>query len=255
MGDISELRGLVFCVSFLGLLVLLYLWMPAQLFTSEEYRDVEVPDIFEGIDVYSFADTDTFTMNETGGFDPPLESSYYVYELDDGDGYFGGHDIDFWYKDANESDHFVKNQHLYSVFLIILVHDMNFYDHNGVNLGTLLNVSDIEDNSLDNYTSRFNVKCEHLSYTAIFAYNATLYGNFTHAWDYHGLNVFCGISFDQVSTSYNAFDLIGKLLFWQLPEVETHVNAIISLPIWASICYLVYIFILRTIGAIFGGGA
>jgi len=63
-----------------------------------------------------------------------------------------------------------------------------------------------------------------------------------------------GINFDQTGTGYNAWDLIGMLLFFQLPDVHWIINILLALPFWVPVAYLTFIFILRAIGAIFGGG-
>jgi len=254
MGDISEMRGLIVCGTFLGVFVLLLMWMPPELFTAGNYRQVVVEDVFEGVDVFAFADTDSWCLNETGGWEYPLDNTMYVRNVDDGDGYIGGHDVLFFYRDANETPLETWTHHLYGGFLITLVHDMNYYDTNGIDQGQQLTVAEIEANSDDNVTSKFYLKCSHFTMVQIYGYNGTTFNSFTHAWNNWGLYSFWGVDFEHVSTSYNAFDLVGKLLFWQLPSVNVYINALISIPMWICIEYLLFIFILRVIGAVFGGG-
>jgi len=256
MGDISELRGLIVIVTFLGVSFLLISFMPTALYSPGKTRTVETPE-FEGIDVMNFVDTANTAMNETGGYTDPLDSTWYIVDpIDDGDGDLGGHDILYRYRKANQSTHEIIHDHLYGVFIFTFSHDMDHYDKSGVNRGTVLDVSEIEANrNEDNKTSAFTVKCGHFSCKAIYNFNSTKWNNFTHAWNHNELYVFHGINFDQVATGYNAFDLISRILFFQMPEGNAILNAIIAIPIWIGIGYIVVILIYRTIGAVFGGGA
>jgi len=100
----------------------------------------------------------------------------------------------------------------------------------------------------------YTIQCSHFQMKGFFGYNDTLYSSPSQAWDHHGLWILLGINFDQMSTGFNAFNLIGMLLFFQLPMVHPIINYIIAVPIWVCIIYLSFIFILRALGAIFGGG-
>ncbi len=62
------------------------------------------------------------------------------------------------------------------------------------------------------------------------------------------------IEFDQVNTSANAWSIMSQILVFDLPEVNSIINILISVPIWIGIAYLSFIIILRVVGAIFGGG-
>ena len=255
MGDISELRGLIVIVTFLGVSFLLIGLMPAEIYVAGETRTIETTE-FEGIDVLSFADTANLCMNETGGAYEFGAPTWYRMQVDDGTGDLGGHDVEFVYRIANESTHELRNEHLYGVFIFTFGHDMNHYDKNGIDRGTILDVSEIEDNrNPDNDTSMFTIKCSDFNARLIMNYNGSKWSNFTEAWDHNELYAFHGINFDQVSTSYSAFDLIGRLLFFQMPEGNLILNAIIAIPVWVGIGYIVVILIYRTIGAVFGGGA
>jgi len=105
-----------------------------------------------------------------------------------------------------------------------------------------------------NNRANYKAQCAHFFVRIYFGYDETLYSSPENAWNYHGLNMLIGIDFDQVSTGYNAWSLIAMLLFFQLPEIHWVINALIAVPIWLCVGYLSFIFILRSIGAIFGGG-
>jgi len=254
MGDISELRGLIVVMSFLGAFVLLIGAMPSDFYTAGDMRAISTPEeIFETIDVYSFAETKTIWLNESGGSEWWIDPTFCIEDVD-----IGNWDIDFYYKDANESGLSCRLIHIHYEWIIWPAdHHLKWFDKTGVDQSDssgYLTVEDIQTNSVSN-VSRWRAVCDHTTYYTSFAYNTTLYGNFTHAWNYHGLYAFFGVNFDRTNTSYNAFQLISMLLFFQMPAMNPILNAFMAIPIWICIAYLIFILLLRAIGAIFGGGA
>lgn len=256
MGDISEMRGLITAVTFLGVLTLLLMWIPAEFYTMGESRQISTPDIFETMDIYSFAETKTIQFNETGGNYWILDNTLYRVDVD-----IGEWDCDLYYKIANETGLSLRLYHKFFIWIFFASsHNLNWADRQSVdrtNGNGYLSVSAIQNNAdpNNNASSVWRASCEHFTYHVSFAFNATTYSNFTHAWNNQDLYAFFGVDFTHVDTSYNAFQLMAMLLFFQLPMINPYVNALLAIPIWACIAYLVYIFILRTIGAIFGGGA
>ena len=250
MGDISELRGLLFVVTFLGSLVLLIAWIPPQLFEASEGRTVGAPEMFESIDVWSYAETFTYRMNETGG--GTIGTMYYI--TNDGLD-IGNRDFTFYYRQANETPLEVKMQHNWIWFIFPQLEIMEWKNYQGVSRGLYLSVDEMEADSPDNSTVQYRVISpkKNFQYFASFSYNASIYGNFTHAWDFHGLWFFWAVNFDQVGTSYNLAQLIGMLLFFQLPDINIYVNALMAIPLWACIAYLVLVFFVKVIPFIGGG--
>ena len=249
MAEIAKLRGFIFAVTFLGTLFLLIAWIPAELFEADPSREIWVPEVFEGIDVYAFAETKTIQLNETGGQTSMYDSSYYDMHVD-----IGGRNCDLEYKKANETTLQLFLIHYWTEWVIIpYSHKLHWYNNKGINQGNILQVSEMQaDDTLDEGKVTYRAQCKHFTYHSTFAYNTTLYGNFTHAWNYHGLYGFFGIKFEDVDTSYNAFELIARLLFFQMPDIETHVNALMAIPMWATIAYLIYAFITSVIPFIKG---
>lgn len=250
MGDISEMRGLVTVVTFLGVVVLLIAFIPNQFYTASGARNVNVPDVFEGIDIYSFAESKMIGLNETGGSIWWADSNYYHVDID-----IGSRNFDLYYKRANKTNLNLFVIHIWYEWIFIPYdHRLTWYNYQGIEKGDYLLVSYLEEDGEDG-KARYNIECSHFRAYSQLAYNNTLYSSFEDAWNNHGLYAFFGIDFDQVNTSYNAFALLGMLLFWQLPEVHWIVNILLSIPLWICIAYLTFILILRAIGAIFGGGA
>lgn len=254
MGDISELRGLIFVVSFLGVLALLISWIPVEIYTAGSMRVVSTPEaLFETFDIYSFAETLTIQLNETGGSDWIVDPTFYEISID-----LGNHDITYYYKKANETGLASALMHRYNIYLIIpTTHRLEWFDNDGVRRDVgdnFLEVASIQNNiNEDNSTSSFRASCEHLSYRTVFGFNSSLYSNFTHAWNQHGLYVLFGVNFDDVGTSFNAFELVAMLLFFQFPNTNPYVNAMMKIPVWVAVGYLAYVLVIKVIPLIAGG--
>ena len=255
MGDISELRGLLTVISFIGVTVLLIGLTPVQ-FYAEEYEGLTItpPEVFEAVDIQRFQETWECRLNETGGYEKG--GGYYMMEIKNtGQEFFGGHDLNLWYKKANETSLDLHIEHWYAKWIFFLVQDgLEWINPKGISRGFILMGSEL-DTDFNTTEIEYTAKCKHLEVKAFFGFNETLYSTPTEAWNHHGLWVLIGINFDQTATGYSAWDLIGMLLFFQLPNVHWFINALIAIPLWICIGYVAYILILRAIGALFGGGA
>lgn len=252
MGDMSEYKGLITVVSFLGVFVLLLGLFPYDLLVaSDSNRAVDVPsELIEVMSIYSFAETKTVYLNNSGTpwwLDP---TNWLYWDID-----IGSWDIDLYYTKPNQTV-YTKTMNLvhvwYDWWIFPADDHLEFFSSSGESLGEGLTVLEIGTEN----PQTFRATCSHTTYTVGMGYNDTTYSNYSDAWDHGGVAVFCGVNFDQVNTSYNAMNLISTLLFFSMPaETPLIIKLIISIPIWACVAYLMFIFVLRTIGAIFGGGA
>ena len=248
MGDISELRGIITIGSFLGVLVLLMVWIPTP-FLVAEYggRSLQTPEYFEAIALEKYA----VIFNETLDGTHPYANGMFHFLSEE----LGGPIIHFYYRPANVTYEVMFRMTHVDMWWIFMTgeHSMNFY-WQGVDVGTYL--SDTTVNlAYSQGDLSFVVSCNHVELDLMFAFNETAYSSPTEALDHYDLYMLIGVEWDQVSTSMSAWDIIGMLLFFQLPNVHWMLNAIIAIPIWLGIAYLSFIMILRAIGAIFGGGA
>jgi len=240
-GSMAELKPLVLVISFLGLFALLISIIPGQFFT-ESYggRGVDVPEYFEAVDITSFFETYNFTIDDKDMFQKEWD--------------LGGHN---WIMNADYGDEFIglgkKN---YWWFLWVGTEKLIFRSSRGINRGQFLNRQEL-DADYDNTTSYCEYVCEgednpSLSTTMYFGYNTSLYDTPSEAWENEELYVLQGLGFDQVSTSRNAWNLVGMILFFQMPDVHPIINAIIAIPLWVSIVYLTYVLILKAIPFVSG---
>jgi len=256
VGDISEMRGLVVTITFLATLIFLLVLFPQQFYALDyEGRTVDVPEYFETLDVQCFASVWEEKLNETGF--KTETSEYYWKDID-----IGNHDFDVCYSKANLTHHNLRITHYWTEWVIIpWAYHMDWYNRKGIrrssieggNQGIITGSQINEDFEIE--FAEYKVEHAQRFWVRVYiGYNTTLYESINNAWDYYDLHMFVGINFDQTATGYTAWDLIGMLLFWQLPEIHWVIQALISSPFWACVAYLAYIFVLRAIGAIFGGG-
>jgi len=245
MGDISEMRGLVTVISFLGVFILLIGLIPAQFLVAEyEGYEPKVLHQFEGIDIQSYKFLKNWTANH---------QDFDKFTL-------GGHTLD-WGTSQVAWDT-ISFHHWTTWFIFPVAHSMDDIIHakTGINRATppydVLYLSDMDlDYDNDGLNGlRYTVRCKHLQLDYYFSFNETLYDDPTNALQNDALWILSAMDFDQASTSYNAWNLVAMLLTFQIPQVHWIINALLSFGLWACIAYLAYILVLRAIGAIFGGG-
>lgn len=251
MGDMSELRGLVVIISFLGAMTLLLSWIPGAFFVATEGRNVYVPEWFEAIELYSFVDTKTVYLNDTGGSLWWVDNTFRIKDID-----IGNYDIDLYYKRPTTGFYNLFLIHIhYDWYVFPSDHRLEFISMRGIDRDIVLDINEINtDANGANYTE-YRARCKHTTYHIGLSYNSTAYSSFSDAWDNGELVFFAGVDFDHTNTTYNAWNFVSMLLFFQLPEIDIYTNLLLGIPLWIGIIYVSYILILRAIGALFGGGA
>jgi len=243
MGDISEMRGLVVIFSFIAVFVILMGLIPSQFLMADyEGRTVNVPDYFEALDLLFYVNTMNLTLDDSGS----LQGGFYIYSFD-----FGGHNLRLLDK-VNPNELWMQHYWYWLIFPTAH-HYMDWVNRDSTNRGNSLSASELD----SDYTKgniRYTVKCDDFQMDVFFGFNETTYSTPSEAWQNNELSLLLAIEFDQVNTSINAWSLISMLLFFQLPDVHWIINALIAIPLWIAIAYLAFIMLLRTIGAVFGGG-
>jgi len=102
---------------------------------------------------------------------------------------------------------------------------------------------------------QYNIKNSHTKLTVSFGFNNTLYDSPLTCFINGGnLDLCFQIQWSDRNTSMNALDFISAMFSFRLPDVEPTVQAMIMAPILGALMYLTFIFILRIVGAVFGGG-
>ena len=240
MAASGELGAFITVVTFLGIITILISTVPNEfMIHAQNYRSISVPEYFESVDITYFAATKNFTLdpNKATG---EIYGWYYI------DFSLGGHDFTIEWKYPEG----IMLKHVEKWWIFVTGrHNMNWYEkRQGSNLGTKLKSEHLttyyDENRKD---AQFIVRCEHTQLSVFFAYNTTKYSDILEAWENNELAVLFGINFDQVNTSYNAWNLVAQILFFQNPDIHPAINALIAIPIWATIAITVYILILKAI--------
>ena len=307
MGDISEMRGLIVCVTFIATAITLILLIPPSFMSIGANQQVNPT---EGNTRNILAYNDTYFLNYTGNRDgtpagtPPL-NHVHSQLLD-----VGGHSVLFtesFYKIDNDPL-FMNLTSYWFVFQTEMAQDIwgyrynqedfKWYNQNGTDTTTnieievndgnaifgnvyhwvshdVLTLAQVDmdahtqnstlNNTLYNPQIQYTLKSSSTTFQAQFSYNISAftapsqaYQNLTRMGNETstgGLSLTIGIDFSERASQINAWDLITGFLFFQLiPQLPTTISLLIEVPIWIAEAYLIFIFILRVIGAVFGGG-
>lgn len=250
MVDVPPAKNFIVVVSFLGIYAALLVLMPAGLASADwEGREATyASDYWELPDVEVLATFHNITADNGG--------AYYSEDWGIDEGF--GHN--FLFK-INIVDDEVKaeNQHYY-IFIIFPYghHNMDWIAKaNGVNYGGTFYESDFNEVATINDEGDFNVtsaaytlKCDHVSMHAVVAFNSTAYANCSEAFDNDELTFEFGIEWDELGTGMNAWNLISQILFFQAPDINPLLNAIIAVPLWAAIGYLAYALVMVAISVL-----
>lgn len=264
MGDISELRGLVVVGSFITVTILLMMWIPVEFaVSSEQQRIVEPPEYFEAIDISSFAETWSNNFDDGSLFYIGPIGWWRQTEVDgDADGDFGGYDIDFYSDQDKAYNGRIMVRWVWYWWIIptgsksLTWYDVNGFDVSDMYVGDKTLTGDQLNSDYENEGKmEYNLKSGSFTIKVYFNFNTTIYDTPVEAWENDDIHTLFGIEFDQTQTAYSAFDVLAMVLFFNLPDCNWMIKALIAVPIWISVAYLTFILVLRAIGAIFGGGA
>jgi hypothetical protein len=240
----AENITLVTVISFLSMFFILVASMPSGILQSpQQGKVINVPEYFEAIDLSYFAATKNFTLG----------TGYVVYDFA-----LGGWNFQFEVNDVNQGFLLFT----YDSWAIFKWNYESFTWHN--NKGITVSVNEgiylrggshniLKWTQLDpNYDSNsslceFTLDNPKTQCKIYFAFNTTRYNSPYAALQSGDLNCLIAIGIDKVNTSINAWNFIGMLLFFQAPDVHPLLNAIIAIPIWVMIAWLIYILILKAI--------
>lgn len=233
----SFLTLTTFLATFVILLSLGVSSAPALFYDPEEYKQHEYSEYFNSASIQKFNASWAYQMNETGG--KKIMGYLYVVDVD-----IGNRNFDFEYTEANYSNPYCQIRHFYTTWWIIPnVHNMHWYNDIGQKRSTtskpyyLKGASLNEDYANDHLP--YTVKCSHFFVKVYFGYNETIYSTPLEAWNHHDLHILIGIDLDQYGTGMNALSLITMILFFQAPQINPYLNAIIAFPLWFCMGWLI----------------
>jgi len=249
MAAATESRILVTIVTFLAAFFILVMTIPSSLVASpQQGRVVDVPEYFEGIDIQSYADIYAINLTATD-----------CVEYDDFD--FGGWKMH--YEDWGFSPYpYVISIYTYSKWWIFEwdYQYFHWHDREGINRSQMFSFGawgekrgvsyEALDNAYEDFGEdglRWTLKNVYTQMVVYVGFNQSAYDSPSEALNAGDCSLLLCMNFDQMNTSFNAWNLIGALLFFQLPNVHPAINALIAIPIWVMIAYLIYVLILKAI--------
>lgn len=240
-GYLGELKPLMVVISFLGIFAILAGTIPGEFYAaSYEGREINVPEYFEAVDISSFMETYNFTIDDPSWFEEEWE--------------LGGYN---WIMNADYDDNFIglgkKN---YWWFFWVGTTNMKFRNTQGIDRGTFLNQEELNED-YDTEKDYTKYTCEgdddpSVGCTVFFGFNTSKYDTPSQAWENGELYFMQGLGFDQINTSTNAWNLVGMLLIFQMPNIHPIINMIIAIPLWICIAYLIFALILKVIPFVSG---
>jgi len=226
-------RNLIFIVTFLSSFILLLGIMPSGFsYSGKSYSNYTYPDYFDKSDVehIAFFENGTLTRGVTPltlDFNPDVNMKFYI----------------FWFVIGDN----IQFQHITWEWFIF--HTAHYMDIEEAGLALSKN------ETLSNWESDFNasilypVECNHVTVKVWLTDSNSSRNDIGEAWDDGEIDVSMGFGFDDIRTTFNAWDIVGRLLMFQAVEIgiPLFINIILVMPIWASIGYLIYRLILLAI--------
>lgn len=271
MGDMSEMRGIIIVVTFLGVISGLILAMPPQLLRAASVQNTQAYTVknllasnqtdywyynFSGL---SNHDSGAYQIGgywlTMGEFAPYVngttltDNASRCFRLEEQDAITW---LDYYYN--REDALFYNNQsEKVSVQTVITIHNWFWGtdDHLSSEVLTM--------NYLVNHPTdlSFVIQSSRGSFELKFTYDHSAYTSPLDAYNHMHLSMIVSVDFSERATQINAWTLILGILFINtnaIQGMDQTVIWIIRLPIIACLLYLSFIFVLRVIGAVFGGG-
>lgn len=234
-------KGVLFCVVFLGVFALMIGYMPPQMFyndTIPEYSERVTPSEYwtsEDIKTLLYGDEDY--SNVSTAFYLDIERG--TLETVNIEGY--------WQRLSGDYDQWVIRRYWYQWGFWKQVQDiLPVIPRNTRSEPKWLSQEDIyhEDNLDDSANfSRIDMKDNSFNYVLFMSYNYTEYDSLQEAVDDGHVLIEMAMGWEYESGALSGWDIIARLLFFQpIPEIgDALLTAIIALPIWTSIGFLVFV--------------
>lgn len=263
MGDISEYRGIVVVAGFLASFVLLSTLVYSTFAVSPAItnRELNVPDYVDVSNTIAYNYTDTFSFNMTN------TTALTGTGVQD----FGGWYMQEWWLKRGVRYTFLSKYARWGLFEWWWG-DGTWFSSEGVEIsspslfvtppdrtlqsGQALSESKLDSDYANDLQLKYKVNFGDHEQDVWFFFDESKYSTPSEAWDMSELTGFWGITWDQTKTTYNAWEIIGMILFFQRSDVvDPFTRTLVYTPIFIGFAYIAFILILRMIGALFGGGA
>jgi len=257
-------KALVFVFTVLGVFALLLGTMPGDFIIqtwNPNYRDAETKETFDAADVLMYDNADSGKLNYS---DAPIQYDF---------GLSGGQKLEIdWVTEKLPEGYWAPFTSIYLRHLIKQTmgywtdyHNLNVYDSSGVPIGTgWYKDKIIKANLVDHWDSDKNAtiliaKCDHITTNIIFQPRNSSW-SIGDSWDQEKLNFALSYDVNWNATGVSAWTIVAQLLTFQAPDLGIGgvggiiLNAIIAIPTWSLIAYIVYKIVAGIIPFISGGG-
>jgi len=242
------IKTVIFCVTYLCAFIAIIGLIPSDFYAqSKTYTQFDMPSYFSQDDVQhikhfenaSIHDAVPYSDNEWLDFNPDANFKF----------------VARWYNDA--TGRYIRLLHVTWEFWWLWNGDYlecpdvaEYYGHSSIFKTDLQTAWD------SNYNASifYPFACEHITVKVWFAdYNATR-NNIGSAWDENHLNIAIGFGFDDYETKLSSWDVMGRLLTFQSPEIfgasgaiATTLNLIVGIPFWVAVAVCIYLLIMEVI--------
>lgn len=255
MASRAEVGLFIFLVTFLGVFAYLVSTMPAEFATaSKEYVQHDVPEFWQAVDVVKLNYSDAFRFNSSdyGGV---LGAHWVSFKV-------GGWDVQLRWITGGGGPYHILFRRLEKWWIFIInAEDCKWYHEEkavhyhpfGDPESYAVRPEDIAQYFDEDGYATFRIECSRFTMTIHMYYNTTKYDSFTDAYYANDWHALIGVTWDQLNTAISAWDLIGRILTFQAPEVHPAINILIAIPIWAATAILVFILIVKVIPFVGGG--
>lgn len=248
-GNLAELRPLIFAAAFVGVAVLLVGWMVAEtptLFVGVDPGDSAIVEgstsplsLLAWNETYILNITDTFEyLIEIGAWDVRVEKwdstkSFYMETYNYWSIFNWNMDPFYWYKDN-----------------VDVTHDYGYPTPSRERI----DISQLDADFAANKTLEYKAKNTRTEFSVTFGFNSTKYDEPHDAYDGDEMQMIFGVAWDERDSNVNAIGFISGLFTFSLPGVPIYVSALIWVMLFPPLAYLTFIFVIKVIGAVFGGG-
>jgi len=228
-GTLAELRPVLVIMSFVSVFVVLAAMIPAQFAVSSPNMDgVTIPTAYEAYDIVLYNSTELH-INHTGG----AVKGYWGDTID-----IANSKIIF--QSWNTTNQYGVNAQLQASYYIFYPTEWErmTWTINGEEYPNVIYYSDLDTLAGEYDDLEFHVVYGSVSRTLIFHWNTTTYSNPSTALDADGMRLIIGVTWNELETKINAFTLLTQILFFSMPDIHWALNAILAIPLWIGIVYV-----------------
>lgn len=248
----NTIRTVIFCVAFLGAFIGFNALIPSEFFVaSKDYIQYEIPEYFTQEDIQHikhflnyttpFGDQVLFDFNLA---DNPTNQKITVMWLGP-----PTQEESFWFA-WTTWDMWLGPFYMQTISSMWITNSITGQRTNVVTKANLISAYDADYNTSIFYP----VQSEGLT-AKVWVYDSNRTRNdISVAWDEHELGMGIGFGFEDYETKLSAWDIVGRLMTFQSPEIfgatgeiATALNLIIGIPLWAAVAVCIYLLIMEVV--------